>query len=118
MSLKGYRCGAMWAKPTLILLLTLAAFNAILLTNAYHDGLAVKMHHTGLGQHLDLLRSTHIFGYPKEDQHFGQRVQSHTGFDLARMLFIDDSEPILDAAIRFGIRYCLGASNPDSRMAQ
>ncbi|WP_074011723.1 GMP/IMP nucleotidase [Candidatus Sodalis sp. SoCistrobi] len=89
----------------------------LLLTNAHPDGLAVKMRFTGLDQHLDLLLSTHTFGYPKEDQPLWQRVHAHTGFDPARTLFIDDSEPILDAASRFGIRYCLGVSNPDSGLA-
>ena len=32
-------------------------------------------------------------------------------------LFIDDSEPILDSAAAFGIRYCLGVTNPDSGLA-
>lgn len=37
----------------------------ILLTNAHPHNLAVKLEHTGLGEHLDLLLSTHTFGYPK-----------------------------------------------------
>ncbi|MGE9805904.1 GMP/IMP nucleotidase, partial [Escherichia coli] len=32
--------------------------------------------------------------------------------------FIDDSEPILDAAALYGIRYCLGVTNPDSGLAE
>ncbi|MCV9879437.1 GMP/IMP nucleotidase [Brenneria izbisi] len=86
----------------------------ILLTNAHPHSLAVKIKHTGLDQHLDLLLSTHTYGYPKEHQQLWQAVQQHTGFDPARTLFVDDSEPILDAAKTFGIRYCLGVSNPDS----
>ncbi|WP_413736726.1 GMP/IMP nucleotidase [Sodalis sp. RH21] len=86
----------------------------ILLTNAHPQGLAVKMAHTGLNQHLDLLLSTHIFGYPKEDRRLWQQVQRHAGFTPARTLFIDDGETILDAADDFGIRYCLGVTHPDS----
>lgn len=52
----------------------------------------------GLSQHFDLLLSTHTFGYLKEDQRLFLRVREHTGFDPARTLFIDDIEPILDAA--------------------
>ena len=89
----------------------------ILLTNAHPHNLAVKLEHTGLAQHLDLLLSTHTFGYPKEDQRLWQAVARHTGLEAARTLFIDDSEPILDAAAKFGIRYCLGVTNPDSGMA-
>ena len=86
----------------------------ILLTNAHPHNLAVKLEHTGLAQHLDLLLSTHTFGYPKEDQRLWQGVAEHTGLEPARTLFIDDSEPILDSAAKFGIRYCLGVTNPDS----
>ena len=86
----------------------------ILLTNAHPKGLAVKVEHTGLDRHLDLLLSTHTFGYPKEDQRLWRQVRQHIGFDPARTLFIDDNETILDAAQAFGIRYCLGVSNPDS----
>jgi putative hydrolase of the HAD superfamily len=89
----------------------------ILLTNAHPHNLAVKLEHTGLGQHLDLLLSTHTFGYPKEDQRLWQAVAEHTGLEPERTLFIDDSEPILDSAAKFGIRYCLGVTNPDSGQA-
>ncbi|WP_333617216.1 GMP/IMP nucleotidase [Mixta calida] len=88
----------------------------ILLTNAHPWNLEVKLRQTGLGQHLDLLLSTHTFGFPKEDQRLWQAVQHHTGFDNHRTLFIDDSEPVLDAAKRWGIAWCLGVGNPDSGM--
>ena len=87
----------------------------ILLTNAHPYNLAVKLKHTELEPHLDLLLSTHTFGYPKEEKHLWQAVVEHTGLDINRTLFIDDSEVILDAAKCFGIRYCLGVLNPDSR---
>ena len=90
----------------------------ILLTNAHPHNLAVKLEHTGLASHLDLLLSTHTFGYPKEDQRLWQAVARETGLNPERTLFIDDSEPILDAAATFGIRYCLGVTNPDSGLAE
>ncbi|CNF73639.1 GMP/IMP nucleotidase [Yersinia similis] len=85
----------------------------ILLTNAHPHSLAVKIEHTALDQHLDLLLSTHTFGYPKEDQRLWQAVTQHTGLNPARTLFVDDSEAILDAAQAFG----LGVENPDSSCA-
>lgn len=88
----------------------------ILLTNAHPHSLSVKIEHTGLDQHLDLLLSTHTFGYPKEDQRLWSAVQQQTGFNPDRTLFVDDGEPILNAAKTFGIRYCLGIENPDSTM--
>ncbi|EKN3345808.1 GMP/IMP nucleotidase [Yersinia ruckeri] len=90
----------------------------ILLTNAHPHSLHTKIAHTGLDQHLDLLLSTHTFGYPKEDQRLWQAVAQQTGFNPARTLFVDDSEAILDAAKAFGIRYCLGVKNPDSSCAE
>ncbi|WP_058910382.1 GMP/IMP nucleotidase [Entomohabitans teleogrylli] len=89
----------------------------ILLTNAHPHNLAVKLEHTGLDRHLDLLLSTHTFGYPKEDQRLWQAVAERTGLRAGRTLFIDDSEAILDAANRFGIRYCFGVANPDSGLS-
>ncbi|MTH47719.1 GMP/IMP nucleotidase [Intestinirhabdus alba] len=90
----------------------------ILLTNAHPHNLAVKLAHTGLASHLDLLLSTHTFGYPKEDRRLWHAVVEETGIAAQRTLFIDDSEPVLDAAARFGIRYCLGVANPDSGLAE
>ena len=90
----------------------------ILLTNAHPHNLAVKLEHTGLASHLDLLLSTHTFGYPKEDQRLWRAVAEETGMSAEKTLFIDDSEPILDAAAKFGIRYCLGVTNPDSGVAE
>jgi putative hydrolase of the HAD superfamily len=51
----------------------------ILLTNAHPHNLAVKLEHTGLASHLDLLLSTHTFGYPKEDQRLWHAVAEETG---------------------------------------
>ncbi|MBZ6396350.1 MULTISPECIES: GMP/IMP nucleotidase [Pantoea] len=91
-----------------------AGKRTILLTNAHPYNLDVKLAQTGLAPHLDLLLSTHTFGYPKEDQRLWQAVQQHTGYCARRTLFIDDSEVILDAAKLAGIGWCLGVSNPDS----
>ncbi len=53
----------------------------ILLTNAHPHNLAVKLKHTGLDAHLDLLLSTHTFGYPKEDQRLWRAVAEETGLE-------------------------------------
>ncbi|MGS9059036.1 HAD-IA family hydrolase, partial [Salmonella enterica subsp. enterica serovar Infantis] len=70
----------------------------ILLTNAHPHNLAVTLEHTGLASHLELLLSTHTFGYPKEDQRLWRAVTEDTGISAEKTLFIDDSDPILDAA--------------------
>lgn len=91
-----------------------AGKRTILLTNAHPYNLDIKLAQTGLAPYLDLLLSTHTFGYPKEDARLWHAVQQQTGFGNARTLFIDDSEPVLDAASAWGIAWCLGVSNPDS----
>ena len=91
-----------------------AGKRTILLTNAHPYNLDVKLAQTGLASHLDLLLSTHTFGYPKEDQRLWQAVQQQTGYCARRTLFIDDNEVILDAAKLAGIGWCLGVKNPDS----
>jgi len=57
-----------------------AGKSTILLTNAHPYNLDVKLAQTGFAPHLDLLLSTHTFGYPKEDQRLWLTVQQHTGF--------------------------------------
>lgn len=95
-----------------------AGKRTILLTNAHPYNLEVKLAQTGLDAHLDLLLSTHTFGYPKEDARLWQAVQQSCRFQPARALFIDDGETILDAAKAWGIGYCLGVSTPDSGRAE
>ncbi len=77
----------------------------ILLTNAHPHNLAVKLKHTGLDAHLDLLLSTHTFGYPKEDQRLWRAVAEETGLDARKTLFVDDSEAIpgRGGAVRYSL---------------
>lgn len=89
--------------------------NVVLVTNAHPDGLALKIEHTQLDDHIDTLISTHQFGVTKESQSLWQQLQVHLGFDPARTLFVDDSLPILQAARTFGIAHLLAVANPDSQ---
>lgn len=86
----------------------------ILLTNAHPDAIRLKFHHTGLGQHLDQVLSTHSFGAAKEEQRLWQQVRAQLGFDPAHTLLIDDNEAVLKAARQAGIRHLLAVANPDS----
>lgn len=88
----------------------------ILVTNAHPDALTLKNRCTALDTLCDKQFSTHQFGACKEDQRLWQRLHQHVGFDPARSLFIDDGEPILDAAKKFGIGHVLGVENPDSQL--
>ena len=87
----------------------------ILVTNAHPGSLELKLSLTGIGAHLDQLVSSHQYGAPKESPLFWQALARDTGFDGTRTLFIDDSETILDAARRFGIRHLRCIHQPDSQ---
>ncbi|WP_417358379.1 GMP/IMP nucleotidase [Gallaecimonas pentaromativorans] len=87
----------------------------VLLTNAHPKSLSLKVELTELDKHLDLLISTHSYRASKESQRLWQGVYQDLKFDPQRTLFVDDSQPILEAASQFGIRYLLGVENPDSK---
>lgn len=87
----------------------------ILVTNAHPGSLSLKVEHTQLDQHIDLLISTHEFGVTKESPVLWQKLQARLGFDSASTLFVDDSLGILKAAQDFGIKHLLAVSNPDSQ---
>lgn len=87
----------------------------ILLTNAHPLSLALKLEHTELGDHLDIMLSSHQFGVPKESPIFWQQVFSAYQLTPERCLFVDDNEVILQAAKDAGVGYLLGVNNPDSQ---
>ncbi len=89
----------------------------ILLTNAHPHNLAVKLKHTGLDAHLDLLLSTHTFGYPK-------RI-SVCGAPWRRKLALRRTKRCLSTTARRywmprGVWHSLlpGITNPDSGLAE
>lgn len=87
----------------------------ILVTNAHPDSIAIKFAVTDIEPLLDTVISSHNYGYPKEEQQFWQQLQSNIDFDPDRTLFIDDSEPVLNAARQYGIHYLLTIETPDSQ---
>ncbi|MCG9739409.1 GMP/IMP nucleotidase [Shewanella insulae] len=87
----------------------------ILVTNAHPHSLALKLKHTDLASGLDEMLSSHTTGYPKEHPQFWRHLFNHFSLDPSRCLFIDDSEPILQAAKKAGVGYQLGIKNPDSQ---
>lgn len=87
----------------------------VLITNAHRSTLALKFSLTGINSELDLVISSHDYGYPKEHQQFWQKLYQQLPCSPHRALFIDDSEPVLRAARQFGVGQLLGISRPDSR---
>ncbi|ASJ98523.1 GMP/IMP nucleotidase [Shewanella marisflavi] len=87
----------------------------ILVTNAHPQSLSLKLKHTELASGLDHMLSSHHTGYPKEHPQFWLSLFERFSLDPSRCLFIDDSEPILQAARTAGVGYQLGIKNPDSQ---
>ncbi|MCC6302302.1 MAG: GMP/IMP nucleotidase [Gammaproteobacteria bacterium] len=88
---------------------------AVLVTNAHHKSLELKMRRTRLGAHLDAVISAHTLGLPKENPAFWRRLQRLEAFEPARTLLIDDNLSVLASARTHGIAHLLAVSAPDSR---
>ena len=89
----------------------------VLLTNAHHEVVELKMSVTGLAGHFDHLICAHAFRIPKEDARFWPRLAKEDSFDPDRTLFVDDSLPVLRAARDYGVRYLRAVRLPDSKAA-
>ena len=88
---------------------------AVLVTNAHHQSLALKMKHTCLGQYLDSVICAHDLGLPKEEPAFWRHLRKVEPFDPASTLLIDDNLAVLRSARAHGIAYLLSVQRPDSR---
>jgi len=87
----------------------------VLLTNAHHKSLTLKMNKTGLQHNFHALISAHSVGIPKENPDFWQRLQTTETFNPTDTLLIDDSLPVLHSARRYGIAHLLAIYQPDSQ---
>jgi HAD superfamily hydrolase (TIGR01509 family) len=87
----------------------------VLVTNAHHKSLMLKLDRTALHNHLDEIICAHEFGLPKEQITFWDRLQQRLPFNKTHTLLVDDSLPVLRSARDYGIRYLLGVKNPDSQ---
>ena len=87
----------------------------VLVTNAHHKSLALKMERTGLQRYFDKLISAHSLGMPKEQAHFWSKLQSVESFDPKHTLLIDDSLPVLRSAQAYGIAHLLAVYQPDTQ---
>ena len=87
----------------------------VLVTNAHHKSLALKMQKTGLERYFDAMICAHEFGMPKENPDFWQGLQKKEAFDPASTLLIDDSLPVLRSARGYGIAHLLAVYQPDTK---
>lgn len=92
-----------------------AGKRVLLVTNAHHHSLALKLEYTRLGDYLDAIVSAHDIGYPKEDPLFWRHLAERHPYDPGRSLLIDDNLNVLRSARRYGIAHLLAIGQPDSR---
>ena len=85
-----------------------------LVTNAHANSWIVKLEHTGLRHWFDEVICSHDFRAPKENLDFWRRFSDRHPFDKSRSLFVDDSLPVLQAALDFGIGQTVAVRKPDS----
>ncbi len=86
----------------------------ILATNAHRDSVAVKDEFTNICNAVDAVASSHDYGAPKESAAYWRSLRAEFGYDPSRSLFVDDNEPVLDAAHASGIRHNFCVHTPDS----
>ena len=89
--------------------------STVLVTNAHHKSLTLKMNRTALHNHIDQIVCSHDFGMPKEEPRFWQALHERIAYDRLTSLLIDDSLPVLRSARRHGIGQLLAVSRPDSK---
>jgi 5'-nucleotidase len=87
----------------------------VLVTNAHTKSLELKMERTQLQGHLDRVISAHDIGVPKEAPEFWGKLNSIEPFDPLHTLFVDDTVSVMDSAHRYGIRWLVAISAPDSK---
>lgn len=93
-----------------------AGKDVVMVTNAHHDSLALKMDKTRLTPKFDRLITVHEFSLPKEDPGCWGEVDKIHPFHADRTLLIDDNLLALESAREYGIQYLLAITQPDSRL--
>jgi 5'-nucleotidase len=77
----------------------------VLVTNAHPETLRIKDGQTGVTRYFDAVFSSHVFGAPKENAAFWQRLSQAAPYDPQRTMFVDDSLEVLRAGKEAGIRW-------------
>lgn len=92
-----------------------AGKEVVMVTNAHHDSLELKMEETGIHVHFDRLISVHEFALPKEKLACWEEVKSRHPYDNESTILIDDNLDALDSAKKYGIKHLLAMCQPDRR---
>lgn len=92
-----------------------AGKRVVLVTNAHHKSLALKMQRTRLADRFDAVISAHDLGIPKEHPEFWAKLQNVEAFQRESTLLVDDSLPVLRSAQNYGIRHLRAVYRPDTQ---
>lgn len=87
----------------------------LLVTNAHHKSLSLKLEQTGLERWFDGIVCSHDFNMAKEQPGFWAALASVEPFEREHTLLIDDNHAVLQSAHEYGIRYLLTLLQPDSK---
>ncbi len=90
----------------------------MLVTNAHHDSLDLKLEVTEIDSYFDEIISSHSFGVPKEEQAFWRILQEEHPFTNETCVMIDDSLAVLKSASQYGIGYQIAITKPDTQMPE
>ncbi len=90
----------------------------VMVTNAHHDSLNLKMDKTGLAHKFDRMITVHEFSLPKENIACWDEVNRIHPFDRMRTLLVDDNLNVLKSAEQYGIANLLAIYQPDSKAAK
>lgn len=87
-----------------------------LVTNAHYKSIDLKFKKTRIGKYFDAVLSSFDAGHPKESMKFWEIAEKKLGFDKDKTLFVDDTEQILHAAKKYGIKYILYKARSNSKL--
>ncbi len=87
----------------------------VLVTNAHPASLNLKMNKTALHVHFDKIINAHDIGLAKENEGFWEKLHDIEPYKKKHTMLIDDNLEVLECAAQYGIRYCYGIKQPDSR---
>jgi 5'-nucleotidase len=88
----------------------------IVLTNAHHEGVAVKSAKTGLDRYVDRIVDAFEVGYLKMRVEYWPACRSLVGFDPSRSLYVDDDETCLAVAKQYGISAIFHSAKSSSQL--
>ncbi len=89
--------------------------DVVMVTNAHHDSLALKMDKTRIADKFDRLITVHEFSLPKEDPQCWHEVHKRHPYTAERTLLFDDNLHALQTAREYGIGSLLAIYQPDSK---